>query len=68
MTRMKMNDIRELSMEELESRLQELRSELTKIRSSASTKMLKKDTGKIRPMRRDIARMMTYMTELRREK
>lgn len=67
MPMMSMDVIRAMSEEELESKIQEIRSELTRLRLKASKKMLKKETGKLRPMRRNVARMMTRLNEMRRQ-
>ena len=67
MTRLKMKTIRELNETDLKDRLDQLRSELTKLRIESSKGTLRKDSGKVKPLRRDIARVLTRLNELRRK-
>jgi len=67
MTRMKMKTIREFNETDLKDRLQQRRSELTKLRIESSKGTLKKDTGKLKPLRRDIARMLTRLNEMKKQ-
>lgn len=64
MSRTSMKTIRALGAKELAERIQESRSELAKLRVDLAKGTLRKDNGKIKPLRRDIARMMTRQTEL----
>ena len=48
---------------DLRDRLQQARADLAKMRMEAAKGTLRKKSGKIRPLRRDIARMMTRMNE-----
>ena len=68
MARKSMSAIRTMSEKDLRSRLQEARSDLVKIRGEAGRGTIKKESGNIRPMRRDVARMMTRLSEMRIEK
>ena len=68
MARKSMSAIRAMSEKDLRSRLQEARSDLVKIRGEAGRGTIKKESGNIRPMRRDVARMMTRLSEMRIEK
>lgn len=67
MSRVRMKGIRELDPKALEERIQEKRTELAKLRTDAAKGTLRKESGHIRSLRRDIARMMTRRTELRKE-
>ncbi len=67
MTRLKMKTIRELNETDLKDRLDQLRSELTKLRIESSKGTLRKDSGKVKPLRRDIARVLTRLNELKRK-
>lgn len=64
MSRTSMKTIRALGAKELTERIQESRGELAKLRVDLAKGTLRKDNGKIKPLRRDIARMMTRRTEL----
>ena len=68
MARLTMGAIRALSEKDLRTRLQEARSDLVKIRGEAGKGTIKKDSGNIRPMRRNVARMMTRLSEMRLER
>ena len=65
MTRMKMKTIREFNESDLKDRLEQLRSELTKLRIESSKGTLRKESGKVKPLRRDIARLLTRLNELK---
>ena len=65
MTRLKMKTIRELNETDLKDRLDQLRSELTKLRIESSKGTLRKDSGKVKPIRRDVARVLTRLNELK---
>ncbi len=67
MTRLKMKTIREFNETDLKDRLGQLRSELTKLRVDASKGTLRKESGKIRPLRRDIARILTRLNEVKKQ-
>ena len=68
MTRISMKTIKELNEKDLRSRIQETRSELAKLRVDAAKGTLRKESGKLKPLRHDIARMLTRLNEMRKEK
>jgi large subunit ribosomal protein L29 len=63
MARVKLKTLRELDKPDLEDKLSELRADLAKLRTEASKGTLKKETGSIRWIRRDIARIITILAE-----
>ncbi|HEY4679704.1 MAG TPA: 50S ribosomal protein L29 [Nitrosarchaeum sp.] len=65
MTRLSMKTIRELNEKDLKSKIQESRSELAKLRVDGSKGTLRKESGKLKPLRHDIARMMTRLNEMK---
>ncbi|MDE1861538.1 MAG: 50S ribosomal protein L29 [Thaumarchaeota archaeon] len=65
MARLKMRTLRELNETDLRDRLDQLRSELTKLRIESSKGTLRKDSGKVKPLRRDIARVLTRINEMK---
>ena len=67
MTRLKMKTVREFNETDLKDRLDQLRSELTKLRIESSKGTLRKDSGKVKPLRRDIARVLTRINELKKK-
>ena len=68
MTRFSMKTIKKLNEKDLKSKIQETKSELAKLRVDASKGTLRKESGKLKPLRHDIARMLTRVNEMRREK
>lgn len=67
MTRISMTTVRELNEHDLQERLQQLRSDLTKLKVESAKGTLRKESGKIKPLKRDIARIMTRLNELRKK-
>jgi large subunit ribosomal protein L29 len=59
---MKINEIRELSDEELQAELERLRRHLFDVRSQAVTEKLE-DPSMIKQTRKDIARVLTVMRQ-----
>jgi large subunit ribosomal protein L29 len=62
-----MKTIRELNETDLKDRLEQLRSELTKLKIESSKGTLRKDSGKVKPLRRDIARVLTRINEMNKQ-
>ncbi len=60
-----MKTVRNLNENDLRDRLQQLRSDLTKLKLSSAKGTLRKESGKLKPLRRDIARIMTQLNELK---
>lgn len=67
MAQLKMKSIRELNETDLKERLEQSRVELAKLRTDAAKGTLRKESGKIRAMRKEIARMLTRLNELKRQ-
>lgn len=63
MARLKLKALREMNDTDLGGKLSELKADLAKVRSEQSKGTLKKHSGEIRYMRRDIARILTIMSE-----
>ncbi len=63
MPKLKAKGLREHNPEKLRQTLFDLRSELSKLRSSAERGVIRKESGKLRRVRKDIARVLTVMTE-----
>lgn len=60
---MKTKDIRELSAEELAQKIRETRHEVSTMRMRRASGVSVENYGKIRGLRRDIARMLTIAAE-----
>jgi large subunit ribosomal protein L29 len=63
MARAKLKTIREMNNDDLSGKLADLRTDLSKIRSEAAKGTLKKKTGSVKYIRRDIARILTIINE-----
>ena len=63
-----MKTINQLNEKDLKSKIQEARSELAKLRVDASKGTLRKESGKLKPLRHDIARMLTRINEMKKQK
>ncbi|MBI4258759.1 MAG: 50S ribosomal protein L29 [Thaumarchaeota archaeon] len=61
MSRLKAKTLREESEEDLQKKLSELGAELSKLRNRSARGTIKKDSGKIRAVRRDLARILTVL-------
>jgi large subunit ribosomal protein L29 len=68
MARVKLKTLQEMNNNELSEKLSELKAELLKLRSERAKGTLKKDTGNVRWIRRDIARILTILNEREVEK
>jgi large subunit ribosomal protein L29 len=68
MARLKTKILREMNDRDLTDKLAELKTDLGKVQLEKSKGTLKKQTGSIRWLRRDIARMKTIMNERKGQK
>ena len=65
MGQLKMKSIRELNERDLRSRIEEMRTELSKLQVENAKGTLRKESGKIKPIKRNIARMLTRLNEMK---
>ena len=63
MVRAKLKTLREMNSDDLSGKLTDLRTDLSKIRSEAAKGTLKKQTGSVKYIRRDVARILTIFNE-----
>ena len=63
---MKAAEIRDLSVEQIQAKLNDAREELMKLRFQQATGELQ-DTSRLRSVRRDVARLATVLTERQAE-
>jgi len=63
MTQLKAKDLRNQDPDKLRQTLYDLRSELSKLAGGAERGIVKKDVGKIRRIKRGIAKILTVMRE-----
>ena len=67
MARISMKTLRQLNEKDLKGKIQETRSELAKLRVDASKGTLRKESGKIKALRHDVARMLTQLNEMNKK-
>ncbi|MDV3277634.1 MAG: 50S ribosomal protein L29 [Nitrososphaerales archaeon] len=63
MAKLKPKDLRQQEAEKLRQTLFDLRSELSKLKGNAERGLGQKQAGKVRRIRRDVARVLTVMRE-----
>ena len=68
MGRVKLRVLQEMNQTDLKEKLSELKAELLKLKSERAKGTLKKETGSIRWIRRDIARILTILNERDRKR
>ena len=67
MVHFKNKTIRELNEKDLHDRLKQIRTELFKLNVESKKGTLRKESGKLKPLRKDIARMMTRINQLKKK-
>ena len=67
MGHLKNKTIRELNEKDLHDRLKQTRTELFKLNVESKKGTLRKESGKLKPLRKDIARMLTRINELKKK-
>lgn len=67
MARLKNKTIKEFNEKDLQDRLEQLRTELAKLRIESSKGTLRKESGKLRPLRKNIARILTRVSEMKKK-
>ena len=67
MAMLKMKSIRELSEKDLKDRVEQMRTELSKLQTENAKGTLRKETGKIRKVRKEVARLLTRLNEVKKE-
>ena len=67
MAMLKMKSIRKLSEKDLRDRVEQMRSELSKLQTENAKGTLRKETEKIRKVRKEVARLLTRLNEVKKE-
>ena len=67
MSRLKMKSVRELNENDLKDRIIQMRTELSKLEVENAKGTLRKESGKIKPLKRDIARLLTRLNEMNKK-
>ena len=65
MARLKNKAIREMNEKDLQDRLKQVSTDLFKLRVESKKGTLRKESGKLKPLRKNIARMLTRMNEVK---
>ena len=68
MTIIRTKTVRQLNEKDLRSKILDNRTDLAKLRVDAAKGTLRKESGKLKPIRHNIARMLTRLNEMEREK
>ena len=67
MAHLKNKTIREFNEKDLQDRLKQTRTELFKLNVESKKGTLRKESGKLKPLRKDVARILTRMNELKKK-
>ena len=67
MAGLKNKTIRELNQKDLQDRLEQLRTDISKLRVESKKGTSRKESGKLKKERKNIARVMTRLNELKRQ-
>ncbi len=67
MSRIKMKTVKQFNGKDLKDRIIQSRTDLAKLRIDSAKGTLRKDSGKIKPLRKDIARMLTRLNEMKKQ-
>ena len=67
MAMLKMKSIRELNEKDLRDRIVQMKTELSKLKTEDAKGTLRKETGKIRKAKKEVARLMTRLNEVKKE-
>ena len=67
MAHLKNKTIREFNQKDLEDKLKQVRNDLFKLRIESRKGTLRKESCKLKPLRKDIARMLTRINEMKRK-
>jgi large subunit ribosomal protein L29 len=65
MARLKNKAIKNMNEKDLQDRLKQVRTDLFKLRVESKKGTLRKESGKLKPLRKNIARMLTRMNEVK---
>ena len=64
---LRMKSIRELNEKDLRDRIEKTKTELTKLQTENAKGTLRKETGKIKKVRKEVARLMTRLNEVKKK-
>ena len=67
MAMLKMKSIRELNEKDLRDRIVQMKTELSKLQTEEAKGTLRKETGKIKKVKKEIARLLTRLNEVMKD-
>ena len=67
MSKLKMKTIREMNETDLKDRVEQMRTELSRLEVENAKGTLRKESGKIKPIKKNIARLLTRLNEMKRK-
>jgi large subunit ribosomal protein L29 len=67
MVRIKNKAIREMNEKDLYDRLKQIRADLFKLNVESKKGTLRKESGKLKPQRKNVARILTRINELKKK-
>ena len=67
MVRMRNKAIREMNEKDLYDRLKQIRADLFKLNVESKKGTLRKESGKLKPQRKNVARILTRINELKKK-
>jgi len=67
MGHLKNKTIIKFNEKDLRDRLEQIRTELFKLRVESKKGTLRKESGKLKPLRKDVARILTRMNEVKKK-
>ncbi len=67
MSKIKMKAVREMNQKDLQDRIEQARTELMKLRVESSKGTLRKENGKVKDVRKNIARLLTRLNEVKKK-
>ena len=63
MSKLRTKAIRQMNEQDLKDRIEQMRTELSKLEVENAKGTLRKESGKIKPTKRNIARLLTILNE-----
>ena len=64
---LRMKSIRELNEKDLRDRIEQTKTELTKLQTENDKGTLRNETGKIKKVKKEVARLMTRLNEVKKK-
>ena len=64
---LRMKSIRQLNEKDLKDKVEQMKTELSKLKTEEAKGTLRKETGKIKKTRKEIARLLTRLNEVKKQ-